>query len=54
MQAVVYRRARTLDVEERPEEVPGHEELGIAKARTAPESGGSLMKALIDWQEQPR
>ncbi|MEV0570732.1 alcohol dehydrogenase catalytic domain-containing protein [Dactylosporangium sp. NPDC050588] len=34
MKAVVYRGARTLDIEERPEEEPGHGELGIAIAYT--------------------
>ncbi|MDG6105748.1 (R,R)-butanediol dehydrogenase [Dactylosporangium aurantiacum] len=34
MKAVVYRGARTLDIEERPEAEPGHGELGIAVAYT--------------------
>ncbi|MEV4516832.1 alcohol dehydrogenase catalytic domain-containing protein [Dactylosporangium sp. NPDC049525] len=34
MKAVVYRRARTLDIEERPEQAPRHGELSIAIAYT--------------------
>jgi hypothetical protein len=38
MKAVVYRRARTLTIEDRPEEEPGTGELRV----------------LIDWQEHAR
>ena len=34
MKAVIYRGARTLDIEERPETEPGPGELGIAIAYT--------------------